>query len=108
MKFIIALLLSLEVTLVFAGSANYVITEVTATTTSAKILDKDDGRCAFIIQNKGTENVFIKTVTAHTGTEGLLLVPGGNWSPAEPPRDAIFVKAEANTSAVAVADGHCF
>lgn len=107
MKMLVLSLLLLSFN-VLSMSANYITSEVTATTTSTKVLDKDEGRCAFFIQNKGSQDVWVKMVSAHSGSEGVLIVPGGNWSPESAPRDAVYVKSSASTSAIVVADGHCF
>jgi hypothetical protein len=104
MKFICLALLIMS----FAISASeFKLTEVTATTTSTKVLSSDPLRCYVLILNKGEFDVSLKPASAHTGSEGVILVPGGSWEPRIAPKNEMYMKSSESTVPVTVIQGGC-
>lgn len=79
--------------------------EVSITNTSTQILDINLKRSYLLIQNKGSANVYIKFNTAHSGIEGVKIIPGGNWESEIPPTSLAFAKAESGTNLLTIIEG---
>lgn len=80
--------------------------DVTATTVSTSVAAAEPSRGYLLIQNKGAVNVYLKFGSAHSGTEGILIVPGGNWEPPQVPTDAIYLKSASSTAVVQILEGY--
>lgn len=81
-------------------------TTVTATVTSTLGVAENKYRRYLILQNVGSYTVYVKFGSAHSGTEGVWLVPGGVYEPIKPPIGAIYFKSASSTSDVNVIDAN--
>lgn len=79
--------------------------QVTATTTSTKILNVNNARTYLIIQNIGSNNVIVNTAT-QGGTQGLIVPPGGAYEPINAPINEIWVKSVGGSSNITVIQGN--
>ena len=79
--------------------------EITATTTSTSIIGQNLSRGYLLIVNKGTQDVFVKARTEHSSTEGVRIIPGGNWEPFVVPVDEMFIKSSSGSQSVSVIEG---
>lgn len=78
-------------------------TDVSVTTTSQQHVATDSERKYLRVQNKDlAASVYVKTQSAHSGTEGIELKPNGVWEPEVPPNDAVFMKSSAGTVTVSI------
>lgn len=80
-------------------------TEGTATTTSTKILDYNGARTYFFIQNKGSNNIYIKFGSTQGAAQGLLIGSGASFEPSVVPVDSIWLMSDAATSAYCAVEG---
>jgi hypothetical protein len=74
--------------------------ELTATTTSQQVVGANMRRKYLLVQNKGSQDVYLKFETAPTGTQGILIPRGGNYESIDMPISPAFIKTNAGTSAV--------
>lgn len=108
MKFFSLVILIMFPLHVFAAGSKHTSQELTASTTSTQVLDEHPGRCYMMVQNKGSESILVKTGSVHSGSEGVLIVAGGNWEPFSPPVGSVYIKSLATTSAITVISGSCW
>lgn len=80
-------------------------TDVTVTTVSTKRVNLNGNRRCLIIVNKGTDSIFVKPDSAHSGTEGVLIPAGGNWEPFVVPINALWIKANSGSQTVTIGVG---
>ena len=78
-----------------------------ATTVSTKILDGYTDRCYLSIINLGSDAMYVKINSAHSGTEGMKIPANGYWEPSVVPVGALFVKVGTTTSAFELTEGSC-
>lgn len=78
---------------------------VSVTGTSTKLLNANVNRKYLIIINSGTDAIYIKAASAHSGTEGVKIPAGGNWEPFVPPIDSLYFKSASGTQAVSIIEG---
>lgn len=88
-----------------AGFLIDVMANVTATTTTTKVLEGTIKRNYLMIVNNGTVAVYAKVGSAQSGNEGILIPAGGNWEPSLAPSDAIYIKSASSTSSVTLLTG---
>jgi len=84
------------------------LTTMTATTTSTLALAADTQRKYLIIQNRGASGsatVYVKFGSAHTGTEGIEIVPGGNYEPYWAPYNSVYIESSTSTQQVQIYSG---
>lgn len=79
--------------------------EVTATTTSNLVIGGHVKRNYLLVVNKGTGPVLLKFVSAHTGTEGILVPAGGNYEPMRVPMDSLYIRSVSGSQLVSVTEG---
>lgn len=105
MKLVLALLLL--VTMVAHGSSVIsTMTEGTATTTSTLAKATNVNRKYLMIQNRGVEDIYIKTASVHTGGQvGIIIVGGGSWEPVDAPMESIYIKSASSTSDYTIIEG---
>jgi len=77
----------------------------TVTTTSTQYLALNISRAHLIVQNNGSTNVLLKFGSAHSASEGLVIIPGGNYEPNIPPTAAIFLKSASGSNSVVIIEG---
>lgn len=70
----------------------------TATTTSAKVLELNIKRTYMIIQNTGSNPIILTVNNAPVSTEGLVIGVGGNFEPALPIHNSVWLKTDSGTS----------
>ncbi len=75
------------------------------TATSTKVLDANPKRNYLLIQNRGTDGIYVKFGSAHSGTEGVVIPAGGNYEPIKPMRDSVYIKASTGTQSVTTLEG---
>lgn len=98
MNFLFSLILLISFSVPAFASVVMTTTEGTATTTSTMVLDVSQTRRYLLIQNKGDEDLYVKTQTAHgAGEEGVVIIAKGNWEPIEAPIDRVYLKASTGT-----------
>lgn len=85
-----------------AYASTFSRSSATVTTTSAMVVDKDPFREYLLIQNNGASNVLVKMDSAHSASEGIVIVPGGNYEPFVAPTNAIYLKAASGSNAVEI------
>ncbi len=78
---------------------------VTVTTGSTKEMDENLLRKYLLIQNNGTTNVIVKLASTQSGSEGVVIVPGGNWEPSKAPTSALYMKSASSTDSVLIIEG---
>ena len=110
MKYILPIVAILMSASVMAASVTKQFTikqqiSFSATTTAAKALDQNLSRGALIIQNNGSDSVFVKVGSTITGSEGIIITAGGNWSPEVIPTDEIWIKSNSGTQALVIVEG---
>lgn len=102
--------LLLTVLILFSGLAGASIdtvdiktqTVVSATTTSTLALATNKDRRYLLIQNNGAVTVYVKFGSAHSGTEGVWIVAGGNYEPYKAPLESIYLKSASGTADVTI------
>lgn len=87
------------------GATNKFYSADVSVSTSAKVLGADASRNYLLIQNKGTESVYMKCDTAHSGTEGIEIIAGGNYEPFEAWTCDVYLKADSGTQSVHIFSG---
>ncbi len=76
---------------------------ISATATSAQVLAANSKRTYLIIVNKSTTvTAQLKYGSAQSGTEGLPVVPGGNYESYEPGTQAIFAVTSSSTAPLTI------
>lgn len=78
---------------------------VSVTTSSAQFLGDNGSRGYLIIQNKGTDAVFLKVGSTITGSEGLVLGAGASYEFHVTPINSIWMKANSGTQSVTILEG---
>jgi hypothetical protein len=81
-------------------------TVVTATGTSTLALAANSYRRYLLLQNNGSTTVYVKFGSAHSGSEGVWILPGGNYEPIKAPIGAIYLKTASSTDDVTIIDGN--
>ena len=81
-------------------------TQVTVTTTSTEHLSSNAGRTYLLIVNRGSNTVYVKPSSAHSGTEGVPITGGGNWEPSTVPKNSFYMKTASGTSTVDILEGN--
>lgn len=76
-----------------------------ATTTSTLALAKDNARKYLLIQNTGANDILVKFDSAHSASEGIKIIAGGNYEPLIAPTSAIYIKTSSSTSTVSIVHG---
>ena len=90
----------------FAGPLKvFVQKEYSAGTTSALALAENQSRKYLLIQNKGSQDVYLKFVGASSSTEGVKIIAGGNYEPILVPINAIYLKSASGTQTVTIIEG---
>lgn len=81
--------------------------EITLSTTSTQVLPINTARNYLLIQNNDANiNIYVKFVSAHTGSQIFILIPaGGNYEPEVVPIDAIFLKSASGAPVATVISG---
>ncbi len=79
--------------------------ELTATTTSTVALPLNLKRTYLLIINKGAANILVKFGSAHSGTEGVVVVPNGNYEPFKAPVDPVYIRSASGSQAMLVLEG---
>lgn len=106
MKFLLLLLLLVSVpSMAVSDRVGVVESTVTATTTSTKVLNYNASRSYLMIQNQGLTNVTVKFRSVQSGSEGVLIVPGGNYEPYRVPIEAMWIISASSTDAVEIVEG---
>jgi hypothetical protein len=80
-------------------------TEGTATGTSAQAIAADSERKYFLIQNKGSETIYLKFDSAHSGTEGIVIPAGGNYEPVKAPLNSVWLKSSTGSQSYVIFHG---
>lgn len=78
--------------------------DVSVTTTAAKVLDVDGQRNYLLIQNKGTDTVLVNC-DGITGVDAIQITAGGNWEPLRVPTCSLFMKSASGSQTVHVLSG---
>lgn len=74
-------------------------------TTSTKVSDLERQRKYLLIQNNGQADLYVKLDSAHTGTEGIRIIPGGYWEPINPPINSVYMKSGFGSINVTILEG---
>lgn len=98
MKFIVLILALICIHPAWSSAIIQKQLTVTVTDSSQKVLDANLRRGFLIVQNNGEGNVHLKFDSVHAGTEGMVIVGGGNWEPTNIPLNAIYLKSDAAES----------
>lgn len=80
-------------------------TTFTSSTTSAQALPADTYRRFLFIQNTGGTSVHIKFGSAHSGTEGIVLVAGAYVMFDKAPINSVYIKSASGTPTVTLQVG---
>lgn len=95
--------------LAHAGGQNSIVnyeSDVSATTSSTRVLSSSPRRQYLIIQNKGSNTVYVKFGSSQTGTEGISIpASGGYYEPMYPPTDSVYVVTGSGTSNIHIIEG---
>lgn len=79
---------------------------VSATVTSTKFMDQNTNRNYLLIQNNGATNVTVTFGAAQSGSEGIVIPPGGSYEPIKAFWDAVYLKAASGTDSVVLIEGY--
>lgn len=75
-------------------------------TTRVLALSEGSSRACLSVQNKGAASLLIQVSTSQGASEGISVAANGVWEPANPPTNAIYVRAVSGaTTSVYVHDG---
>lgn len=78
---------------------------VNLTTASTLELPANISRAYLLIQNLGTDFVLVKFGSAISSTEGIQIVPGGNYEPNSPSLSAVYMKSNSGTQPIMIIEG---
>lgn len=106
MKKLSLLLILLSVGAYALNSLTFTQTTFSCTTTSSVAIAARPYRKYFLIQNRGSTSVYIKPDSAHSGTEGIEIIAGGNWEPIESPQNSFYCKAASGTDSLTIIEGN--
>jgi hypothetical protein len=105
-KLLASLFAIIAVSAAQAGVDVQSLTSFTATTTSTVALAQNTQRKYLLVQNRGAVSVYLKFDSAHSGTEGITVSAGGNYTEAcSAPTDSIFIRSDSSTALVTVYEG---
>lgn len=90
---------------VFATTAFYAPVEITATTTSTKVMNTNNLRTYLLIQNKGSIGVYVAFAAQAGATDGVLIAAGGAFEPNLSPINEIWIQSASSTSDVVLVQG---
>jgi hypothetical protein len=79
--------------------------DIEVTSVSSQKLPRNLNRKYLLIVNKGTQIIYVKYDSAHTGTEGIPIPVGGNYEPWIAPTNAIFMRSASGSQNVQVTEG---
>lgn len=95
--------------LVHAEIVNCKITSqfnVTTSTSSVSYLAANASRRCLILENKdGTNRVYVKFGSQHSGTEGAVLQTNSRWEMMIPSMQSVYLKAAGGTPVVGILEG---
>lgn len=74
-------------------------------TTSTKIIESNAIRKYLLIQNKGSNAVYVKFGGANSGLDGIKIEAGGSYEPSKCPTSSIYVETESGSSTVDIMEG---
>lgn len=80
--------------------------EMGATTTSTQALGANPLRNYLLIQNKGTDTIYVKFNAAGSAGEGVMVTAGGNYEPLKPLTSSFYVRAASGTQTLTVIEGY--
>lgn len=106
MRFIIALLIFLAP----IAKANFVMfgptSSAAVTTTSGQIIPSNSLRVYLIMVNTGTNTVYVKAgAVQSTATDGIPILPGGNYEPFLAPANNIYADTSTGSSTIEWQEG---
>jgi hypothetical protein len=78
---------------------------VTVNGTSTQYLPANTLRTYLIIQNAGAVNVIVKFGGVQTGSEGVVIGPGGNYEPIKAPANSVYMISASSTASVTLVEG---
>jgi hypothetical protein len=78
---------------------------VTVNGTSTQYLPQNGLRTYLIIQNNGSVNIIVKFGSVQTSTEGLVIVPGGNYEPIWAPANSVYIESASSSASVTIVEG---
>lgn len=79
---------------------------VSVTGTSTKFLDQNSARNYLLIQNNGAANITVTFGAAQTGSEGIIIPPGGSYEPIKGFYDAVYLKSASGTVSTVLVEGY--
>lgn len=80
--------------------------DLVGVTTRVLALAEGPSRACLSVQNKGASSLLIQVSTSQGASEGISVAANGVWEPANPPTNAIYVRAVSGaTTSVYVHDG---
>lgn len=83
------------------------MTSPTITGTSTQLLAFNPSRCYLLIQNNGATSIIVKLGSVQSGTEGVVIISGGNWEPPIAPINSVWAESASSTDAATVIEGKC-
>lgn len=109
MKKVLCLLLYFITLKAYAGSESVFIMDqqsFVVTTTSTKALDQNAVLNYLLIQNKGTDSIYVKFGSAQTNPgEGVLIPAGGNYEPIHALANSIWLESASGSQPVMIVTG---
>lgn len=105
LSFIVAILFALPCSAQVAATNITQMVSVNATTTSTKVLNADVGRNYLIIQNNGSASVIVKFGSVQSGSEGIVIIAGGNYEPVKAITNSVYVKSASGSQALTILVG---
>jgi len=108
MKWILSLLLLIPVVSNATSSVNNAVYTLTtaSVSTSALVLAANSSRRYLLIQNNGSQTVYVKFGSTISGTEGIALAAGGSYEAIIPSSAAVYMKAASGTQSLTVYEGN--
>lgn len=106
MKIFVFILISLFGTYSFGANFFGSIVSGTATVTSTSVLAQNNLRNYLVIQNGGTNPIFVKFGSVQSGTEGIEIIGGGSYEPIEAPANSVFMRTATGSSAYTIIEGN--
>ena len=105
MKILMLILFILTASFAQAKTQVKPLVEITATSTASIGLSANHNRNYLLIQNLGPDDVYLKFISAPTGTDGIKIPLGGNYEAYEAPINAFYVITPSSTADLKIYEG---
>lgn len=111
MKLLLILAIVMTSSIVTAAGFNEQFTlnqqvAVSVTGTAALVLSQSMRRGYLMVQNNGSQTVYVKLGSTISGSEGIVLIAGASYEFTTAPTDSVYMKSASGTQSVVVIEGN--